>query len=249
MAETTSSVTIRFDYRWVIGALLAIIVGMLVLWQPWVARYDKNARTVSATGEATVTAVPDEFAFYPVYNFKNADKTTALADSSKKSDEVVKKLKELGVADGKIKTSVNGYQDMYMSGSSSGDYVYSLSITVTLTDKDLAQKVQDYLVSTGPEGGVSPQPTFSEAKRKELENTARTEASKDARKKAEQLASNLGGKIGDVKTITDGAGFGGVMPMYDVSVKAVAPTGGSSLTLQPGENELTYGVSVEYYLR
>jgi uncharacterized protein YggE len=249
MAETKGSVTIQFDYRWLVAALLVVIAVMVVLWRPWEPRYDRDARTVEATGEATVKAVPDEYAFYPVYNFKNADKATALADSSAKSTDFVKKLKDLGVADAKIKTSVNGYQDMYMTGSSSGDYVYSLSLTVMLTDKDLAQKVQDYLVSTGPEGGVSPQPTFSDAKRKELENSARDLASKDARKKAEQLAGNLGGKLGTVKTITDGSGFGGVMPMYATDASSKLESSPASLTLQPGENELTYTVSVTYYLR
>lgn len=250
MAELKRSFSVTIDYRWVIALLAAVIVIMLAVWQPWQPRYDRDARTVSATGDATIKAVPDEYAFYPVYTLKNSDKATAIAESSKKSDEVVQKLKELGVADSKIKTSVNGYQDMYMANQSSGDYVYTVSLTVTLSDKTLAQKVQDYLVSTGPEGGVSPQPTFSESKRKQLESVARGDASKDARKKAEQLANTLGGRIGDIKTITDSGGFGGVpIPMMDSSVKSVAPSGGPTLTLQPGENELTYSVSVEYYLR
>ncbi|MBP7760822.1 SIMPL domain-containing protein [Candidatus Saccharibacteria bacterium] len=251
MADTKGSVTLRFDYRWLIGMLLLVIAVMVLMWRPWEPRYDKDSRTVEATGEMTIKAVPDEFAFYPVYNFKNSDKAVALADSSKKNDEVVKKLKELGVSDNKIKSSVNGYQDVYMTGTNSGEYVYSVSLTVTLTDKDVAQKVQNYLVSTGPEGGVSPQPTFSEAKRKELEKTARDGASKDARKKAEQLVSNLGGRLGDVKSITDGNGFGGIIPMYataagaaDKDVSSITP-----LALQPGENELMYTVSVTYYLR
>lgn len=249
MAETQGSVTIRFDYRWVVVALLVIIAVMIALWRPWEPRYDAQARTVTASGEATVKAVPDEYAFYPSYSFKNADKVAALAAATKKSEEIVAGLKKAGVADTAIKTSVNGYQDgLYMSGSSSSDYVYTLSLTVTITDKDLAQKAQDYLVGTSPEGGVSPQPTFSETKRKTLESTARDNAAKDARSKADQLAKNLGGTVGDVKTITDGAGFGGVTPMYAVdSVAGKAMP--SSLTLQPGENDLTYTVTVVYYLR
>lgn len=250
MAESKGSLTLRFDYRWVVAVLLLVIVVMIVLWRPWEPRYDRDARTIDATGETVVKATPDEFAFYPLYAFKNADKAAALAESSKKSSEIVSGLKKLGVSDSSIKTSVNGYTDYVMPERTGEGYTYSLSVTVTLSDKDLAQKVQDYLVSTGPEGGVSAQPTFSETKRKELEKTAREQAAKDARSKAEQLAKNLGGKVGDVKSIADGNGFGGVTPMYDKAVLPVEPSsGGSSMTLQPGENELRYAVTVVYYLQ
>lgn len=249
MADTQGSVTIRFDYRWVVAVLLVVIVVMIALWRPWEPRYDAQARTIEASGQATVKAVPDEYAFYPSYSFKNADKATALADATKKSEEVVAGLKKTGVTDTAIKASVNGYQDgMYTSGNGTNDYVYTLSLTVTITDKNLSQKAQDYLVSTSPEGGVSPQPTFSDATRKTLESTARDKASKDARSKADQLAKNLGGKVGDIKTITDGVGFGGVTPMYAMDT-AAGKTMPSSLTLQPGENDLIYTVSVIYYLR
>ncbi|MFZ1812689.1 MAG: SIMPL domain-containing protein [Candidatus Saccharimonadales bacterium] len=249
MAQTKGSLTLTFDYRWVAAVLLLIIVVMLALWRPWQPRYDAQTRTIDASGEATVKAVPDQYVFYPVYTFKDADKTAALDASTKKTQAVVDGLKKLGVNDTAIKTAVNGYQDgMYNANSSSGGYVYSVSLTITLTDKDVSQKVQDYLVTTSPEGSVSPQPMFSDAKRKELEKTAREAAAKDARSKAEQLAKDLGGQVGDVKSITDGAGFGGVMPMYDKAITSVAPASGS-LTLQPGENELNYTVTVVYYLR
>ncbi len=250
MAEAKGSVTLKFDYRWVVTALVLVIVIMTALWRPWEPRYDKDARTVDATGTAMVKAVPDQFAFYPVYTFKNADKTSAINASNAKSKEVVDGLKKLSVADSAIKTSVNGYQDgMYNANSSSDGYVYSLSVTVTLTDKDLAQKVQDYLVTTAPEGGVSPQPTFSEAKRKVLESEARDNATKDAKSKAEQMAKNLGGRIGDVKSISDGNGFGsGPMPFATIDgMKSTVAE--PALALQPGENELTYSVKVVYYLR
>ena len=63
------------------------------------------------------------------------------------------------------------------------------------------------------------------------------------------MAGNLGGKLGAIKTITDGSGFGGIMPMYATDAASKMESSPSSLTLQPGENELTYTVSVTYYLR
>jgi uncharacterized protein YggE len=241
---------IKLDLRWIALFLLAVIIAMLAVWQPWVSNnYDEN-RIVSVIGEATISAEPDEYVFYPSYEFQNADRQIAIDDSSAKSTEIVVKLKELGVADSKIKTSVSGYQDYYYS-ETDGLYYYTLSITVKISDLTLAQSVQDYLITTGPQGNVSPVADFSDDKQNTLESQARDEATKDARAQADQIAANLGFKLGKVKSVTDGSGFGGIEPMYasdgvksSIGVDAVA-----SNTIQPGENELTYSVTVVYYLK
>lgn len=251
MAETKGSVTLRFDYRWLVVALLVVIAVMLVLWRPWEPRYDKNASVVTANGQSTVKATPDEYVFRPSYSFENTDKTVSLGEANKKADEVVKGLRAAGAADKDIKSNVSGYNTQPLINQATSSYQYTAAVTVTIHDNAIAQKVQDYLVTTSPEGDVTPQITFSEATRKQLEATARDEASKDARKKAEQLATNLGGRLGAIKSVTDGTGFGDTVPMYatagEAGGKAVPPS--SILTLQPGENELTYTVSVVYYLQ
>jgi uncharacterized protein YggE len=128
---------------------------------------------------------------------------------------------------------------------------YNLQLTVTLTNKDLVQKVQDYLVATLPTGGVSPQAGFSDSKRKQLESNARDEATKDARSKADQSAKNLGFRVGKVKSVDDGSGFGGMPYATSKAESAVALdiAASPSLSVQPGENELSYSVTVVYTIR
>jgi len=256
--------SLTLDYRFVIGLLLVIIVVMLAFWRPWEFRPAENARTVSATGTATLTAVPDEFVFTPSYEFEGEDKDAVLKELTAKSGEVVKKLKELGVADSKIKTNADGYDFPIYGYEGEGDGAvtqiapvpprdtqptYTLRLTVTVNDKTLAQKVQDYLLTTSPTGAVSPQVTFSESKRKELESKARDTATKEARAKAEQSAKNLGFSVGPVKSVNDGTGFGDVYPalMEGSARDTGAPS--SKLSLQPGENDLTYSVTVVYYIK
>lgn len=238
------------DYRIIILVLLAVIAAMLVAWRPWSAAAGANERTISVTGEAKVTAEPDEFAFNPSYSFKNADKDIALAELSKKSDEVVTKLKELGVPENKIKIDSSGYDYPVHKETDSPDITYDLRLTVTVGDREVAQKVQDYLLTTSPAGSVSPQPTFSDGKRKELQDKARDEATRDARAKADQSARNLGFTVGKVKSVADSNGFGGVQPFrgevaLDSRVESLPP----QLQIQPGENDLNYSVTVTYFVR
>lgn len=247
--KTKNSFNLRLDYRLVIGVLLVVIVAMLFLWRPWEPQIDAKSRTIDVTGEAKITAAPDEFIFTPTYEFKNIKREAALADLTKKSDEIVKRLKEMGVADSKIKTNTDGYDYPTYNKDDSSVPTYTLRLTVTLNDKDKAQKVQDYLVSTNPAGAVSPQLTFSDGKRKELESKARDDATKEARSKADQSAKNLGFTLGEVKTVSDGSNFGGIYPMSQGAAPEDASIGSSKLSLQPGENDLSYQVSVTYYVK
>ena len=222
------------------------------MWKPWASAKENDDNVISVTGEATVKAEPDEYTFSPNYQFKNNDKDVALAELTKKSDEIIAKLKELGVNDNKIKSNSSGFGDYYpyyydeMARQTS----YTLSLTVTTNNREQAQKIQDYLVSTSPTGAVSPQATFSEAKRKEVEGKARDEATKDARAKADQSAKNLGFKVGRVKAVNDSAGFGDIYPMKGGSVALdVESPETRQLSVQPGENELSYSVTVTYFVR
>jgi uncharacterized protein YggE len=237
--------------RMIIFVLLAVIAGMLVVWKPWVGNTN-DSEVISVTGDATVTAEPDEFLFYPSYQFSNANKDTALDALVKKSDEIVAQLKKLGVGDSQIKTNSSGNNSYpYSRNSTSGLSTYTFRPTITVTDKALAQKIQDYLITTSPSGSVSPQASFSDSKRTELENKARDEATKQARGKADQSAKNLGFKLGKVKSVNDGQGFDGY---YGLDGGAEALTIEDSakqaqLTVQPGENKLKYSVTVVYYVK
>ncbi|HUS26338.1 MAG TPA: SIMPL domain-containing protein [Nevskiaceae bacterium] len=243
-----SKLNVSLDLRIIVLVLLAVIVAMLFIWKPW-ASTPANARTVEVTGEAKLTDKPDEFVFYPSYQFKNTDKSAALAELTKKSDEVVAKLKALGVADSKIKTNSSGFDYRVYAEDSSNEATYTLQLTVTVGTTALTQKVQDYLVTTSPSGAVSPQASFSDSKRKNLESTARNLATKDARKKADQMAANLGFKVGKVKSVSDSQGFN-TLPFAAGrgTSAAVADTKTESLTVQPGENDLDYSVTVEYFI-
>jgi uncharacterized protein len=246
--QTSQKLNFNVDLRIVSMLLLAVIAVMLLVWKPW-ASTGATDRTVEVTGDAKLTAKPDEFAFYPMYQFTNADKNVALDELGKKSDEVIAKLKDLGVPENKIKTNSSGYDYPIATDLRADEATYTLQFTVTVPSLEDAQKVQDYLITTTPMGSVSPQATFSDKKRKELENQAREEATKDARKKVEQMADNLEFKIGKVKAINDGSGFGDVFPLSRGSASMAAEDAKSSLNVQPGENDFNYSVTVTYYIK
>jgi uncharacterized protein YggE len=249
MANMKNKLSFTLDLRLIIGVLIAVIVAMLLMWSPWTTA-ERSDEVIKVTGEAVLKAEPDEYTFSPSFTATNADKAIALAEATKKGNAVVAELKELGVPESKIKTHLDGYENKRLTGGDTDDITYNFLVTINVESRDLSQKIQDYLVSAGAQGSVTPYATFSETKRNELEAKARDEATKDARTKAEQSAENLGFRLGRVKSVEDGSGFGDIFP---VEGRAVAPDSGSSssggISLQPGENELRYSVTVTYFVR
>jgi uncharacterized protein YggE len=242
--------SINLDYRVVSLLLVVALAGTLLAWRPW-STPAKSDRTIKVSGQATVSAVPDEYVFSPTYQFTNSNKEAALAELTAKSNEIVAKLKELKVPSNKIKTSSTNYDARYY-GAETTEPTYNLSLTVTVSNEDIAQKVQDYLVGTSPSGQITPQVNFSTQKRLELESEARAKATKDARTKAEESAANLGFKLGKVKAVDDGTGFGGAIPLdarQSIGAAEMTTDSSKSLSLQIGENELSYMVNVTYYLK
>jgi uncharacterized protein YggE len=243
--RTTNALTLRLDLRWVVAALLLVIVVLLLLWRPWQAKLSPTGRTISVTGNSTVTTKPDQYVFSPEYQFKNTDKDAALKELTAKSDAVTTGLKKLGVPESKIKSSSNGYGDgnYYYYNATNNNYTYDLTFTITINDDKLLQKVQDYLVGSSPTGSVST------AKQKQLESQARDEATKEARAKANQSAKNLGFKVGPVKSVDDSGFDGGPIGIYNGLAAGAATSDSAKLQVQPGENNLNYSVTVVYYVR
>lgn len=244
---------LNISLSWPVVALIlaGVIVAMLLIWKPWSGAAYSDDRIVTVQGEATIKAEPDEFVFNPSYEFKNADKEKALSELTKKSDEVINKLKAMGIDESRIKTNASGNNYNFYFDQQNNTNNYNLTITITVNNLERAQEIQDYLVTTSPTGSVSPHVKFSEQKRKQLESQARDEATKDARAKADQSAQNLGFKIGKVKSVEDGNGFGGIIPLYsgarDLAITEDAKQ--QSLSVQPGENDLNYTVKVVYFLK
>lgn len=251
MENDKKQLTVSFNYKTVLLLLtvlyLVTVTVMLYLWQPWNTSLE-DARKITVTGEATIQAEPDEFQFSPSYNLESDSKDGVLQKAADKSNEVVDGLKKLGLEDKDIKVS-GSTQDWYWYQDDDGANRASVSITVTVGDKDMAQKVQDYLLTTEAEGQLTPWPTFSEEKSKELEVRARQEAIADAKTKAQASADELEVRVGQVISVDEGYGFGDYPVAYDGLDVVESSQSGRSIPVQPGEDEYTYSVTVVFEIK
>jgi len=234
----------------VIQFLLLVAIFGLLLWStPWDNSSSSNRRTIKVTGQATIKANPDEFTFNPYFQETGSDKGAIKTSLTEKANSAVEKLKELGVEEKNITLDASSYDRWYYQKNEKG--TLNIRLEIVVTDKDIVQKVQDYLLTLNIEGQISPQATFSKAKQKELDAQAVEEASNDAIAKAETQAKLFNAKLGDAITIKQGSdsifyGYGGV---DSVGLAVKEGSSASSLPVLPGQNEYTQTMTVTYELR
>lgn len=248
--QQNTKLNVNISYKTVSAVFFVAIVAMLFIWKPW-NNTSAAVRKIMVSGEATIKAIPDEYMLSPYFEFTDADRAKATEALSSQSTAISAKLKEIGVKDEQIKSNTSGYDRFYgyILPTDSSANTLQLSYTITVNDKDTAQKVQDYMLTLKPKGQISPQAQFSESKKKELQDQARTKAIDDAKSNAQKTASQLGAKVGKVITISDASG-GGWPIAYGMSVaEAKADASASSVPVQVGQNDFSFMVSVEYELR
>ena len=227
--------------------LLVAIFGLLLWSQPWQSDTIKEQRTISVSGEATISAEPDEFVFYPYYEKTGTDRDALRDELVVEANQVVDELRQLGVEESDIKLDASSYDNWYWNEGEEG--VLTVRLTVTTTDRDQAQAIQDYLLTTSAKGQLTPQAMFSEAKQKELDAQAVAEASEDARAKAEAQAKLFDAKLGDVITVNQQADSIFGFPELRATELSVSDESASSLPVLPGENDYRQTVNVVYELQ
>ncbi|MBI2589557.1 SIMPL domain-containing protein [Candidatus Berkelbacteria bacterium] len=245
---------LKLNLKVFILALILVIVGMLAVWRPW--KDEADTRQITTNGEATVSRAPDEFVFSPVYEKVSEDSKTAVREVTVVGNEILAKLRELGVVDDQMTTSVTTNNDRVYAFEPNADapneYHALYSITATLNDLTLAQSVLDYLATTPVLYAITPQSTFSTKTRKALEDEARKLALADARERAEDSVAAIGARLGKVITISEPS-WGGPVPLMGapegVGTANLDSNASASPELLIGEQDLTYTISVTFALK
>lgn len=239
------TMNIKIDLRLIIFGLLGIILVMLAMWQPWSG--NQASRKITVSGNAKIKAEPDFYNFNPQYQRLASDNENALNELKDHVNNVTASLEKLGIDKRKITLQINKY-DHYGVSPEEKNKVVIATLSIKIDDKELAQKVQDYLLTTEPEGTITPIPGFTEEKRKKLENEARGKAIADAQSQAEKTARQLGARLGKVIEVKDApdAGFALIERGFADDKATGVETG---LAILAGEQEITFGVEAVFAIR
>jgi len=213
--------------------------------------HDETLLSLSATGEAE--AVPDEAFIELGVNSYAASARAAQAANTKKIEEIVQALADLGVAAKDTQTRNLSLQKLDY-GPNKGQYQASNILRVRLRDAPRAGEAVTRATEAG--ANVLGGPTLRIADPEKANRGAYIAAYRAARTRAEAYAEAAGMEISRVLAIRDGGQFGGgyppppyPMPEQGNAIDAVAQTAAPPPpSIRPGTTLTRVSVQVDFAL-
>lgn len=197
-----------------------LFAGLLALVAlPGVA--SEQSRQIAVQGEGRVSAVPDMAVVQIGVSRDARTAGAAMQAASEAMTSVLASISAAGIAPEDVQTTRIGLDPMWQHSQDGAPprvtgYVASNDLSVRVRDLGLLGTILDSVIAEGANtmNGLS----FSVAAPEALEAEARAEAVSDARGKAETLAGAAGVALGEVISISENAGGGGPVPMFEAAM-------------------------------
>jgi uncharacterized protein YggE len=227
----------RLRYALLIAAALLAAAAISGVAQPKLGRSAGTpAKTITVSGNGTVTAVPDRASFSFTIDTRAANAAGTLARNADAAAAVVAAVKNAGIAATDIQTSqVSLSPQTSQNGTSIIGYAASTSIVVKTTI-DKAGSIIDAAVGAGADGVSGP--NLSRSDEDALYREALKNAVADAGDKAKAIASAAGLTLGGVQVVVEGGG-------QPVPILA-AGKADSSVAIEPGTQTVEASVTVTF---
>lgn len=197
-------------------------------------------RTISVSGTGTVDATPDIARLSLAVQRRDVSMDVARDATVRVSKAFLDLCKKLGIPEKKIRTSGLTIQPEYRWDEKENKQVFTgyfvqRQLQVEINDLDKLGDVIEGAIDAGV-NEVSP-PALDSSKAKELNRDALAAATADAKANAERIASSLGVKLGQVRTVVAGGSMPPPMPVQEMRVQAMAmdSAAGKAANYVPGE--------------
>jgi len=161
----------------------------------------QQERTIDVTGTAEITITPDKL--YWSIDVRNENNSAQLVkrEIDETTIKILRILDQQGISEKDIETSGISLSKNYYNDNNKMKYSGNNLISVTILDINSYTKLLDQIIEID---NVFPQsPSLTSIKEIETREIARTESIKNAKRKAEEMASVLGLKLGKLMKIEE----------------------------------------------
>jgi uncharacterized protein YggE len=203
-------------------------------------------RTVAVDGVGTVTGTPDRLSLSMGVEVSDPTASGALVHANQKTQTLIAAFTAAGVAKADIQTAWLNVWPRYTDGTRTDGYEASNSLTITLRDVTRAGRVIDAAANAVGDGVTISGVAFGISDTSQLYAKARQLAVQQAHDRAAQLAQAAGLSVGGVVAIDESSSSGYVYP--NSSASTAAASGGGTVPIEPGSQQLEIDVHVTYQL-
>lgn len=209
----------------------------------------KQSETITVIGEASSVQKNQIATFNAGVDSVQSDKDKAIKEVNTKVGELVKALKNFGIAEKDIKTqnlSVYQQEETYyedgVSRSRKGQWRVNNSVEIKLREVDQSSELVALLTSSGATNVYGPNFTFEDTS--SAEKDLFEAAMNDAKDKAEMLAKTSNRKISRIVNIVEGGNTYN-SPVYN---KAMDGMGGGGAPIEVGSGTVSQTLTVVFEL-
>lgn len=204
-----------------------------------------GTETLSVEGTAQKYVKPDT----ALVNVGARFTDSSVSALKKKVDTDISKCKNeiiaLGVEEGKIKSNYSIYPEYdYQTGNKLIGYATYATIETTVKDITLVDKILEIAINNNL--NVVSNVSFIIEDPDSVKETLRAEAVTEAKAKAQKMADETGIPLGKVINIVEGNTYYPVYRNESMSVGEAVKDSGQSSAITPGEQEITYTVTLVY---
>ena len=241
----------------VLFVFLVVFMGTLIgnqsLKSNFIGLDSSHLPTIEVRGEGRVHASPDQAEVSFAVITQAEDTQEAITENNEKMERVINYLKEEGIDESDIKTS--GFniiplrerrEDPLTREYRMDIYAYEVrnSVEVLIRDLEKAGEIVDGGVRAGANSVNSLR--FIVSDEDSYKNEAREMAIKEAKDRAQEIASALGVSLKRTIAFSEDRGY---PPYFREAVMAEDINAGGQVPLEPGESEIIVNVNIRYEIR
>lgn len=236
---------------WSGTAVLVILSVFLLASTNKIVNTAITTNTVSFSGDGKVVAKPDIAKIQLSIVTDALTSKVAQDENSKKSKALTDYLKKQNIDDKDVKTTGYNIYPQYKypplgSQPQITGYQVNQSMEIKIRDLDKVSNILDGVVNAG--ANLVNQLSFEIDNPEALKAEARAKAIADAKKKANELQSQVGISLGKIVNFSENTG-GVPVPIYYEAKGLSMGGGGGGPSVPTGENEITVDVTITYQIK
>ena len=228
----------------------AFCISLLCLVSLTYAQQYDPRRMVTVEGEAEAFVAPDKASVELGVETEGKDAEDVKSDNDKVMRKLIAELKKIGIDALDMQTSMVALQPIY-NWKSDGQrefLKFQMRNTLYVTVKDLAKLDAVMGVSIDVGGNIMQNINFSLSTAKAVRDDLRVQAARDAKRKAEALATAVGSRAGKPLTIVANEYNPQPMMMREMSMSKAADQDGGGPAVAAGQLRMRVTVNATFEL-